>query len=80
MEAKGWCHSVLGRLDDKVRSLHTLTGRYVYQFGHRGLTLHLEHALIGATAMTEGLILVTRNVSRFPMLSLEHNLIRFHAR
>lgn len=57
-----------------------LAGRYVYQFGRRGLTLHLEDALIGATAMTEGLILVTRNVSHFPMLSLEQNLIRFPAR
>ncbi|MFQ5849457.1 MAG: type II toxin-antitoxin system VapC family toxin [Candidatus Binatia bacterium] len=54
-----------------------LAGQYVYQFSRQGLTLHLEDALIGATAVTEGLNLVTQNVSHFPMLSLDKNLIQF---
>jgi predicted nucleic acid-binding protein len=33
--------------------------------------------VIGATAVSEQLILVTRNVDHFPMLSLNMNLIRF---
>jgi predicted nucleic acid-binding protein len=54
-----------------------MAGRFVYQFGRRGVTLHLEDAMIGATAIREGLVLVTQNVSHFPMLSAERNLIRF---
>ncbi len=57
-----------------------LAGRYVYRFARRGLTLHLEDALIGATAVHEGLILVTQNVDHFPMLSIDKNLIRFPPR
>ncbi len=52
-------------------------GRYAYRFARRGITLHLEDALIGATAMHDQLILVTQNVSHFPMLSAGKNLIRF---
>lgn len=52
-------------------------GRTVYQFRQRGLNLHLEDALIGATAVLEGLILVTRNVDHFPMLTPGRNLLRF---
>lgn len=57
-----------------------LAGRYIYQFARRGITLHLEDALIGATAANEGLILVTQNVRHFPMLSLGENLIKFSPR
>jgi len=57
-----------------------LAGQYVYQFSRQGITLHLEDALIGATAVTEGLNLVTQNVSHFPMLSLDKNLIQFPTR
>lgn len=57
-----------------------LAGQYVYQFSRRGATLHLEDALIGATAVVEGLNLVTQNVSHFPMLSLGKNLIQFPTR
>jgi predicted nucleic acid-binding protein len=52
-------------------------GRYVYGFARRGVTLHLEDALIGATAVHDQLILVTQNVSHFPMLSAGKNLIKF---
>jgi predicted nucleic acid-binding protein len=54
-----------------------MAGRYVYRFGRRGITLHLEDAFIGATAVHDQLILVTQNVSHFPMLSRNQNLIRF---
>jgi len=54
-----------------------MAGRYAYQFARRGITLHLEDALIGATAVHEGLVLVTQNVSHFPMLSLDKNLSQF---
>jgi predicted nucleic acid-binding protein len=54
-----------------------MAGRYVYAFGRRGVTLHLEDAIIGATAVYHQLTLVTRNTSHFPMLSLDKNLIRF---
>lgn len=57
-----------------------LAGHYVYQFARRGITLHLEDALIGATVVHEGLILVTQNVSDFPMLSADENLILFPSR
>jgi len=57
-----------------------LAGQYVYQYARRGITLHLEDALIGAIAVEKGLILVTQNVSHFPMLSLNKNLIRFPTR
>ena len=61
-------------------SMADLAGQYVYQFSRQGITLHLEDALIGATAVTEGLNLVTQNVNHFPMLSLNKNLIQFPAR
>ena len=54
-----------------------MAGRYVYAFGRRGVTLHLEDAIIGATAVYHQSTLVTRNTSHFPMLSLDKNLIRF---
>jgi len=54
-----------------------MAGRYVYGYARRGLTLHLEDALIGATTLHEQLILVTQNVSHFPMLSTGKNLIKF---
>src|ERR1044071_3473648 len=54
-----------------------LAGRYVYGFRRRGITLHLEDAFIGATTVHDDLILVTQNVSHFPMLSAGRNLIRF---
>jgi len=58
-------------------SIADLAGKYVYQFRKRGLTLHLEDALIGATAVVEGLILITRNVGHFPMLASGKTLVRF---
>jgi len=58
-------------------SFADLGGRYIYRFRQRGLALHLEDALIGATAVMEGFILVTRNVGHFPMLTLGQDLIRF---
>ncbi len=58
-------------------SIADTAGRFVYQYSRRGVTLHLEDAVIGATAVSEQLILVTRNVDHFPMLSLNMNLIRF---
>ncbi|MDA2918885.1 type II toxin-antitoxin system VapC family toxin [Desulfobacterota bacterium AH_259_B03_O07] len=58
-------------------SIADLAGKYVYGFRKRGLILHLEDALIGATAVQEGLILVTRNMTHFPMLTLGKNLILF---
>lgn len=64
-------------IDDNIADL---AGGYVYRFARQGMTLHLEDALIGATAIQEELVLITRNVSHFPMLSLEKNLIRFPAR
>lgn len=54
-----------------------LAGQYVYQFSRQGITLHLEDALIGATAVMGGLNLVTQNVNHFPMLSLGKNLMQF---
>jgi predicted nucleic acid-binding protein len=54
-----------------------LAGQYVYQFARRGITLHLEDALIGATAVNKGMILITRNIDHFPMLTQDKNLIRF---
>ena len=57
-----------------------MAGRFVYQFARRGVTLHLEDAMIGATAAKEYLILITRNVDHFPMLSLGRNLIQFPTR
>jgi len=54
-----------------------LAGRYVYQFRKGGLVLHLEDALIGATTVVEGFMLVTGNVDHFPMLTLGRNLLRF---
>ncbi|HEY1236235.1 MAG TPA: hypothetical protein VGH22_22845 [Candidatus Binatia bacterium] len=54
-----------------------LAGRFVYRYARRGLTLHLEDALIGATTVQEQLVLITQNVSHFPMLSAGKNLIKF---
>lgn len=54
-----------------------MAGRYVYQFARRGITLHLEDAVIGATAIHQELVLVTQNASHFPMLSVDKNLIKF---
>jgi predicted nucleic acid-binding protein len=54
-----------------------MAGKFVYRFARQGVSLHLEDAMIGASAICEHLILVTRNVSHFPMLSLDRDLIRF---
>ena len=54
-----------------------LAGQYVYQFARQGITLHLEDALIGATAVSQGMVLVTRNIDHFPMLTQRKNLIQF---
>ena len=72
-----------GRLLDCFRvvpvgtAVADLAGSYVYRFARRGVTLHLEDALIGATTVHEEFVLVTRNVGHFPMLSLSKNLVRF---
>ncbi len=57
-----------------------LAGRFVYQFARRGVTLHLEDAMIGATAVNQQMILIMRDVDHFPMLSLGRNLIQFPTR
>jgi predicted nucleic acid-binding protein len=54
-----------------------LAGKYVYRFRHRGFVMHLEDALIGASAVLRGFIVITRNVDHFPMLTLGQNLLRF---
>ncbi len=54
-----------------------IAGQYVYQFSRKGVTIYLEDAVIGATAVSRGLILVTHNVGHFPMLTLRKNLVRF---
>jgi predicted nucleic acid-binding protein len=59
------------------REIADLAGRFVYRFARRGVTLHLEDAMIGATAVKGQSILITRNVDHFPMLSLGRNLIQF---
>ena len=59
------------------KNIAEMAGRFVYRFKRRGVTLHLEDALIGATALNAHLILATSNVSHFPMLSLDRDLIRF---
>jgi hypothetical protein len=58
-------------------SIADLAGRYIYRFRRSRVTLHLEDALIGATAAAGGLVLVTRNVAHFPMLTLGQDLLRF---
>lgn len=58
-------------------SIADFAGKCIYRFKRKGVTLHLEDALIGATAVVEGLVLVTRNVAHFPMLTLGRNLLRF---
>jgi predicted nucleic acid-binding protein len=35
-------------------SVADLAGRYIYHFARRGVTLHLEDTVIGATAVSEG--------------------------
>ena len=64
-------------IDEEIADL---AGRFVYRFARRGVTLHLEDAMIGATTVKEQLILITRNVDHFPMLSLGRNLIQFPTR
>jgi predicted nucleic acid-binding protein len=57
-----------------------IAGGYVYIFDRRGVTLHLEDAVIGATVVYHQLVLITQNVRHFPMLSVGKNLIRFPTR
>jgi predicted nucleic acid-binding protein len=64
-------------IDDNIADL---AGGCVYRFARQGITLHLEDALIGATAVHKDFVLITQNVSHFPMLSLGKNLIRFPVR
>lgn len=46
-------------------------GNYLKQYRHRGRTLELADALIAATAVVNGLWLVTYNVSHFSMPELK---------
>ncbi len=48
-----------------------LAGRYLRQYRRRGQPLELADALIAATAVAQGLALVTYNVSHFPMPDLK---------
>jgi predicted nucleic acid-binding protein len=42
-------------------------GRWIYAYARRGIQLSIPDAIIGATAMTHGLTLVTTNAKHFPM-------------
>lgn len=42
-------------------------GRWIYQYARQGIQLSVPGALIGATSLRHGLVLVTTNASHFPM-------------
>lgn len=42
-------------------------GRWIYAYARAGIQLSVPDAMIGATAMTHGLTLVTTNAKHFPM-------------
>ena len=45
-------------------------GRWMYHYARRGIQLSLPDAIIAATALLEGLTLVTTNARHFPMPEL----------
>jgi predicted nucleic acid-binding protein len=42
-------------------------GRWIYQYARQGVQISVPDALIGASAVRHGLILVTTNASHFPI-------------
>lgn len=61
--------ALLDRLDflETTREAARRAGRYQADFQRRGRTIHTADALIAGTARVHGAILVTDNVSDFPM-------------
>jgi predicted nucleic acid-binding protein len=51
-------------------SIADQAGRWMYQYARRGIQLSLPDAIIAATALLEGLTLVTINAKHFPMPEL----------
>jgi predicted nucleic acid-binding protein len=61
--------ALLGRLEflSTTREAATRAGRYRAEWERRGKTLHLADALVAGTARAHGAVLLTDNVSDFPM-------------
>jgi predicted nucleic acid-binding protein len=58
--------SSLGNLPVDVASADQ-AGRWIYAYARKGIQLSVPDAMIGATAMTHGLTLVTTNAKHFPI-------------
>jgi predicted nucleic acid-binding protein len=58
--------SSLGNLPVDVASADQ-AGRWIYAYARKGIQLSVPDAMIGATAMTRGLTLITTNARHFPM-------------
>ena len=58
--------SSLGNLPVDVVSADQ-AGRWIYAYARKGIQLSVPDAVIGATAITHGLTLVTTNAKHFPM-------------
>ena len=52
------------------RAEATLSGNWSREFSRRGITLELEHTMIAAAALLQGLPLATGNVTDFPIPDL----------
>lgn len=61
--------ALLGRLEflPTTREAATRAGRYRAEWERRGRTLHLADALVAGTARAHGAVILTDNVSDFPM-------------
>lgn len=55
------------RFLETTREAAVRAGRYQAEYEKRGLTIHTADALIAGTARAHGAILLTDNVSDFPM-------------
>ena len=53
------------------RSIAHLAGSFLRKYGKKGVTLGLGDVIIGATAITHGLILITYNTTHYPMPDLQ---------